>query len=33
LAQGTLVRFSTGLEDACDLQADLEQAVVAAFAA
>ncbi|RCW75775.1 PLP-dependent transferase [Pseudorhodoferax soli] len=33
LARGTLVRFSTGLEDASDLQADLEQAVVAAFAA
>ena len=32
LQRGTLVRFSAGLEDAVDLQADLEQAVVAAFA-
>ncbi|MEO5733242.1 MAG: PLP-dependent transferase, partial [Rubrivivax sp.] len=29
--QGHLVRFSIGLEDASDLQADLEQALVAAF--
>ncbi|MGC3987208.1 MAG: PLP-dependent transferase [Pseudorhodoferax sp.] len=32
LQRGTLVRFSAGLEDAGDLQADLEQAAVAAFA-
>ena len=31
LAQGTLVRFSTGLEAADDLQADLEQAMVQAL--
>ncbi|WP_326542666.1 PLP-dependent transferase [Pseudorhodoferax sp.] len=31
LRRGTLVRFSAGLEDARDLQADLEQAVVCAF--
>lgn len=33
LQRGTLVRFSAGLEDVGDLQADLEQAVVAALAA
>ncbi|GHC81213.1 cystathionine beta-lyase [Pseudorhodoferax aquiterrae] len=33
LQRGTLVRFSAGLEDVADLQADLEQALVAAFAA
>nr|WP_145545274.1 PLP-dependent transferase [Variovorax boronicumulans] len=33
LQRGTLVRFSAGLEDVADLQADLEQAVVAAYAA
>ena len=27
LAQGTVVRFSTGLEDVADLQVDLEQAM------
>ncbi|MEZ5641196.1 MAG: PLP-dependent transferase [Burkholderiaceae bacterium] len=31
LARGTVVRFSTGLEDARDLQADLAQAVAAAL--
>lgn len=31
LRRGTLVRFSAGLEDVRDLQADLEQALVAAF--
>jgi cystathionine beta-lyase/cystathionine gamma-synthase len=29
--QGHLVRFSTGLEAVADLQADLEQALVAVF--
>lgn len=32
LQRGTLVRFSAGLEDVGDLQADLEQALVVAFA-
>ena len=32
LARGTLVRFSAGLEDAADLQADLDQALTHAFA-
>jgi cystathionine beta-lyase len=31
LQRGTLVRFSVGLEDAGDLRADLEQALVASF--
>jgi len=29
--RGTLVRLSMGLEDVADLQADLEQALLAAF--
>ena len=33
LARGTVVRFSVGLEDAADLQADLAQAAQRAFAA
>ncbi len=32
LVRGTIVRFSIGLEDAADLQADLTQALTAAFA-
>lgn len=32
LARGTLIRFSAGLEDVADLQADLEQALVCALA-
>ncbi len=31
LARGTLIRFSAGLEDVADLQADLEQALTHAF--